>query len=62
MGTYGGMATYVDKDLTVKVTLEKVRDCLRAGAPVVTVAPEIAVPAKRAIDAMLAAIETVQKG
>lgn len=37
-----------------KVTLEKVRDCLRACAPVVAVAPEIAAPAKRAIDAMLA--------
>ena len=37
-----------------KVTLEKVRNCLRDLSPVVTVAPETALPAKRAIDAMLA--------
>ena len=37
-----------------KVTLEKVRNCLRNLSPVVTVAPETALPAKRAIDAMLA--------
>ena len=36
-----------------KTTLEKVRDCLRDLAPVVTVPEEIAVRAKRAIDAML---------
>ena len=37
-----------------KTTLEKVRDCLRDMSPVVTVPEEIAVRAKRAIDAMLA--------
>ena len=37
-----------------KITLEKVRDCLRDLTPVVTVAPDIAARAKRAIDAMLA--------
>ena len=37
-----------------KVTLEKVRNCLRDLSPVVTVAPETALPAKHAIDAMLA--------
>ena len=36
-----------------KTTLEKVRDCLRDLSPVVTVPEEIAVRAKRAIDAML---------
>ena len=37
-----------------KATLEKVRDCLRDMSPRVTVPQEIAVRAKRAIDAMLA--------
>ena len=37
-----------------KTTLEKVRDCLHDMSPVVTVPEEIAVRAKRAIDAMLA--------
>ena len=37
-----------------KATLEKVRDCLRDMTPRVTVPQEIAVRAKRAIDAMLA--------
>lgn len=37
-----------------KTTLDKVRDCLRDLSPVVTVQPDIAVRAKRAIDAMLA--------
>ncbi len=37
-----------------KATLESVRDCLRDLAPAVTVPPEIATRAKRAIDAMLA--------
>ncbi len=37
-----------------KVTLEKVRDCLRDLSPRVTVPEEIALRAKRAIDAMLA--------
>ena len=37
-----------------KTTLEKVRDCLRDMSPVVTVPEDIAVRAKRAIDAMLA--------
>ncbi len=37
-----------------KTTLEKVRDCLRDMAPVVTVAPEIANPARAAIERMLA--------
>lgn len=37
-----------------KATLEKVRDCLRDMSPQVTVPQEIAVRAKRAIDAMLA--------
>lgn len=37
-----------------KATLEKVRDCLRDLAPAVTVPPDIAARAKRAIDAMLA--------
>ena len=37
-----------------KTTLENLRDCMRDLSPVVTVPPEIAVRAKRAIDAMLA--------
>ena len=37
-----------------KVTLEKVRDCMRNMSPRVTVPEEIAVRARRAIDAMLA--------
>ena len=37
-----------------KTTLEKVRDCLRDMSPVVAVPEDIAVRAKRAIDAMLA--------
>ena len=37
-----------------KVTLEKVRDCMRDMSPRVTVPEEIAVRARRAIDAMLA--------
>ena len=37
-----------------KTTLEKVRDCLRDMSPVVTVPEEVAIRAKRAIDAMLA--------
>ena len=37
-----------------KVTLDKVRDCLRDMSPRVTVPEEIAIRAKRAIDAMLA--------
>ena len=37
-----------------KTTLEKVRDCLQDMSPVVTVPEDIAVRAKRAIDAMLA--------
>ena len=37
-----------------KTTLEKVRDCLQNLSPVVTVPEDIAVRAKRAIDAMLA--------
>ena len=37
-----------------KTTLEKVRDCLQDMSPVVTVPADIAVRAKRAIDAMLA--------
>ncbi|MGN0852687.1 MAG: quinolinate synthase NadA [Kiritimatiellia bacterium] len=37
-----------------KTTLEKVRDCLRDATPVVTVPEDIAVRARRAIDAMLA--------
>ena len=37
-----------------KVTLKKVRDCLRDLSPRVTVPEEIALRAKRAIDAMLA--------
>ena len=37
-----------------KTTLEKVRDCLQDMSPVVTVPDDIAVRAKRAIDAMLA--------
>ena len=37
-----------------KTTLEKVRDCLQDMSPVVTVQEDIAVRAKRAIDAMLA--------
>ena len=37
-----------------KTTLEKVRDCLRDMSPAVTVPEDIAVRAKRAIDAMLA--------
>ena len=36
-----------------KTTLEKLRDALRDMAPQVTVAPEIAVPARRAIERML---------
>jgi len=38
-----------------KTTLESLRDCLRDMSPRVTVAPDVAVRAKRAIDAMLAA-------
>ena len=37
-----------------KTTLENLRDCLRDLSPRVTVAPDIASKAKRAIDAMLA--------
>lgn len=37
-----------------KTTLEKVRDCLRDLSPAVKVPPEIAIPAKHAIDRMLA--------
>lgn len=37
-----------------KTTLDKVRDCLRDMTPIVTVPEDIAVRAKRAIDAMLA--------
>ena len=37
-----------------KTTLEKVRDCLQDMSPIVTVPEDIAVRAKRAIDAMLA--------
>ena len=39
-----------------KTTLDKVRDCLQDLSPVVTVPEEIAVRAKRAIDAMLAVV------
>ena len=39
-----------------KTTLDKVRDCLRDMTPVVTVPEDIAVRAKRAIDAMLAVV------
>ena len=37
-----------------KATLEKVRDCLRDMTPRVTVPPDVAARARRAIDAMLA--------